>query len=315
MLDTSNHSLIETTIFNHSSKPHSRLWLSRRSIIGFVLIAPTVLTMLLLTMLPLFYMFYISFFRWSLLPTIPREFVALSNFTFAFSDPSFIKALQVSGLYTLVVVFMEVILGFALAYSLSEAFPFLRHIRGLFIIPMMIAPVVAGLVWRLMLNADIGLANFLLSLVSVEKINWLGDPVMALISVMLVDIWEWTPFTTLIILAGLESLPLEIFEAARVDGANRFKQLQLITIPLIAPVIGTAALFRSFDAFQTFDTIYVLTRGGPGNATLMVSYQIWIQGFFTSQLGYASALSLLVIVILSIFALVLMRLLKTNQGE
>lgn len=265
---------------------------------GYLMVAPAFLTLFMMTIYPFLYMIVVSLHRWSIVPTIPRVFIGFGQYLNMIRDTSFHKTLWVTIVFTIGVVAIEMFLGFWIAFlvSISRA----RWLRVAFLMPAVVAPVVVGLTWRFLFSYDLGPVNFFVSSLGLERINWLGRPTSALISVMIVDIWQWTPFAMLIFLAGLESLPLEPYEAAKVDGARAWQIIRYITLPQLAPIIAVILMFRTLDAFKAFDIIYMMTRGGPGNATEMLSYKIWQKAFFQNKLGYAAAMSVLAIILATI---------------
>ena len=264
-----------------------------------LLVAPAFLVLFLLTIYPFGYMLWISLHQWPILPTLPRPFVGLSTYQFIFADEEFWNSVRVTAIYMTASVSAQLVLGLLLALLLQTPHRAVRLFRLPFLIPVFVSPVVVGLIWKFMYGYDLGIINYLLRSVGLEGVNWLGDQTTAIVSVIIVDIWQWTPFTMLIISAGLDSLPPEPLEAAAIDGATRWQAFRFVTFPLIAPIFTVAMLFRVLDAFKQFDIVYILTRGGPGNATNLLAYNIWRKGFFENQLGYAAALSVIMIVTVS----------------
>ncbi len=269
---------------------------------AYLWIAPTAIVLVALTVYPTIYMVYISFFRWSVIPTLPRDFVGFGQYQTILRDSTFWSSVRVTLIFFVVAVSLELLLGYILATSLRTNRRSIRAVRALFLLPTIIAPVVAGLAWKFMLLLDLGIVNYLIGLVGIPKVAWLGDTTAAVIAILLIDVWQWTPFVMLILLAGMESLPTEPFEAARVDGASAWQMLRYVTLPLLLPLITVALMFRTFDAIKTFDVVYMVTQGGPGNATSLLSYDIWKKGFFENQLGYAAALSVLMLILVTILA-------------
>ncbi|MCP4404920.1 MAG: sugar ABC transporter permease [bacterium] len=265
---------------------------------GYLMVAPAFLTLFIMTIYPFIYMIVVSFHRWSIIPTLPRIFIGFGQYLNMFRDTSFHKTLWVTLTFTIGVVAVELFLGFWIAFLVSTSRA--RWLRVAFLMPAVVAPVVVGLTWRFLLSYDLGPVNFFVSSLGLERINWLGRPASALISVMIVDIWQWTPFAMLIFLAGLESLPLEPYEAAKVDGAHSWQIIRYITLPQLAPIIAVILMFRALDAFKAFDIIYMVTQGGPANATEVLTYKIWHKAFFQNKLGYAAAMSVLAIIIATI---------------
>jgi len=274
------------------------------------MVLPAVIVLLLLTIYPFIYLIYVSLHIWPISPNLPKIFLGFGQFTYLFSDPSFIESMQVTISLTVVGVSLQISLGTLLAILLSTKTKFINYFTLPFMIPVFIAPVVVGLIWKFMFNYDLGILNYLLNVIGLESINWLGTTTTAFWSVVLVDTWQWTPFTTLIIKAGLDSVDPTPQEAAYVDGATRFQIFRYVTFPTIAPIFTVALLFRTLDAFKAFDIIYVVTRGGPGGSTYVLGYNIWKTAFYQNQLGLSAAMSVIMIIIATIFALILVKIMK-----
>ena len=274
------------------------------------MVLPAVIVLLLLTIYPFIYLIYVSLHIWPISPNLPKIFLGFGQFTYLFSNPSFIESMQVTISLTVVGVSLQISLGTLLAILLSTKTKFINYFTLPFMIPVFIAPVVVGLIWKFMFNYDLGILNYLLNVIGLESINWLGTTTTAFWSVVLIDTWQWTPFTTLIIKAGLDSVDPTPQEAAYVDGATRFQIFRYVTFPTIAPIFTVALLFRTLDAFKAFDIIYVVTRGGPGGSTYVLGYNIWKTAFFQNQLGLSAAMSVIMIIIATIFALILVKIMK-----
>ena len=274
------------------------------------MVLPAVIVLLLLTIYPFIYLIYVSLHIWPISPNLPKIFLGFGQFTYLFSDPSFIESMQVTISLTVVGVSLQISLGTLLAILLSTKTKFINYFTLPFMIPVFIAPVVVGLIWKFMFNYDLGILNYLLNVIGLESINWLGTTTTAFWSVVLIDTWQWTPFTTLIIKAGLDSVDPTPQEAAYVDGATRFQIFRFVTFPTIAPIFTVALLFRTLDAFKAFDIIYVVTRGGPGGSTYVLGYNIWKTAFYQNQLGLSAAMSVIMIIIATIFALILVKIMK-----
>ena len=282
---------------------------------AYLFLAPAVIAAAALTLYPTLYMFYISFHRWSIMPTLPRPFVGFEQYVEILKSPQFWTSLQVTVIFMVVAVFIEMALGFGAALLLHGEHRGVRLFRVPFLIPAIIAPVVVGLIWRFMFSADLGILNYLTGLLGISKIPWLGHPVYALVSIILVDVWQWTPFTTLILLAGLDSLPSEPFEAAYVEGATRWQTIRYLTLPMLLPVFTVALMFRTLDAFKMFDIVYIVTRGGPANATYVLSYNIWRKGFLENRLGVAAALSVIMVILATLISQVFIRMLYKQAHD
>ena len=285
----------------------------RRRPYPLLLVAPAFLVLFLLTIYPFVYMVWISLHKWPILPTLPRIFLGTDTYAYIFRDAEFWNSVWVTSLYMGLSVGIQLALGLFLALLLDTRYRVFAWFRLPFMIPIFVSPVVVGLIWKFMLGYDLGIVNHLLRSIGLEGVNWLGDQTNALLSLVLVDVWQWTPFTFLILHAGLMSLPREPHEAAVIDGATGFQTFRYVTFPLIAPVFTVALLFRVLDAFKLFDIVYILTRGGPGNATNVLAYNIWRKGFFENLLGYAAALSVIMIAVATVLALALIRLMSRRE--
>jgi multiple sugar transport system permease protein len=204
---------------------------------------------------------------------------------------------------------VETVLGMAIALLVTRETRQGRVVRSLLLIPMVMTPVVVGVLWRMLFNPDFGLFNYVLSLFGADptRLLWLGDPRLALWAVMITDIWEWTPFVVLCFVAGLTSLPVDTYKAARVDGASAWQIFWHISLPLLKPVILVTVLLRFLDAFKVVDTIYVMTYGGPGDATKLLSFFIYETGLKYFNIGYASTISWIFIIFMFILTFYLIR--------
>jgi len=277
------------------------------------MVLPAILVLVILTIYPFVYLLYVSLFIWPISPTLPRIFLGFGQFTYLFTSPQFIESFTVTFNLMVVGVTIQISLGTLLAILLSTKARYTNFFTLPFMIPVFIAPIVVGLIWKFMFNYDLGILNYLLNTVGLDSINWLGTTRNAFWSVILIDTWQWTPFTTLIIKAGLDSVDPTPIEAATVDGASRFQIFRYVTFPAIAPIFTVALLFRTLDAFKAFDIIYVVTRGGPGGSTYVLGYNIWKTAFFQNQLGLAAAMSVIMIIIASLLAYILVRIMKKQM--
>jgi len=206
--------------------------------------------------------------------------------------------------------------GTELALLLKEEFSFQGVIRSSLIVPMAIAPVVVGIIWRLLYGAEVGLFSYTVQALTGKTINVLSSTALALPALILVDIWEWTPFMFLILLAGIQSLPQEPFEAARVDGASGWSSFTQLMLPMLRPVIMVAVLIRAIDAFTVFDQVYVLTNGGPGTTTEVATLMVYKAAFRFSQIGYGAAMALALLVLVMALSFAIARALRGDAiGE
>lgn len=267
--------------------------------------APGLLLMLAMGALPLVNLFATSFMdiAWSG-GRATRSFAGLSHYPELLTDPLVRAGLLNTVVFALLAVAGQLALGFILAVLVSGIARGKVFFRALFILPILIPGIVIGAIWKLMLNYDFGLVNQLIGLVGLGPFDWLGDASTALGSVIVVDIWHWTPFCFLLLLAGIESLPAEVFEAAKMDGASRWKEFWYITVPLMIPTIIVTFAFRLVLAFKVFDEVYLLTGGGPGTATEVISFTLFQRFFTEDRAGYGAAMSVAVIFLISLLLVI-----------
>lgn len=277
----------------------------------YMFMAPAAIIMGIALLYPLSYMVYGSFRDWNPSQTIGEsEFVGLKNYITLFFDPAFRESLSVTLTFAFSVVIAELVLGVGLALLLDRNIRGMSLLRTLFILPMMIAPVVVGLMWRYMYHPTVGTFNRFLERIGLEGVDWLGQH--ALLSVIIADIWQWTPFIFILSLAALQSLPRSALEAARIDGATAWQQIIHIKLPLMMPVLIVTALLRLIDAFKVLEVILVMTEGGPGLSTEIVALRISRTATEFRELGTAAAMSnylliLLLLLTLSMFAVTKMQ--------
>lgn len=272
-------------------------------------ISPAFIVIAVILIYPLGYSLWLSFHEWTLRgfrQSIP--FVGLQNYRDLFSNPDFINSLRITATFVILAVGIEFVLGMGLALLLNHDLRNKNIIRALILLPMMCTNVVIGLTWRLLLNYEFGLVNYYLGVIGVGPFEWLSKPEVAFSAVILVDVWNTTSFVALLLLAGLQALPEEPFEAARIDGASAWQSFVSITLPLLRQTILVVLLWRMIDTFRIFDVIYLLTAGGPARATETVSIYVYRYGFQSFNLGYASAASYIMILIMLLIAAVLARL-------
>jgi multiple sugar transport system permease protein len=223
------------------------------------------------------------------------HFVGLEQYARVLRDALFRTGVANTIVFAVSAVAVQMILGFALALLTTRIARARVLYRTVFILPILVPGIVIGAIWKMMYNFDFGVLNQLVGVIGVRPIDWLGNGATALAAVIAVDVWHWTPFVFLLMLAGLESLPQDVYEAARVDGATFFQELRYITLPLMLPTIVVTMLFRIIVGVKVFDEIYLLTGGGPGTATEVVSYTIFRRFFTEGQTGYGSAMSVIVL--------------------
>jgi multiple sugar transport system permease protein len=255
----------------------------------YVFLAPAILVLGFTCLYPVVKGFELSFYDWSLgTPMASRKFVGWENFVWAWRDPAVFNSMRVTAIFTAAAVSAELFLGLALAFLLEKGMKGIAIFRTVFIIPIMIAPVVVGLIWRYLFDANFGLINYVISLLGFEPKIWLGTPGLALPAIIVTDIWQWTPFMFILFMAGLQSLPRDPVEAAAVDGATAWQVIRMVKIPLLAPVIWVAIILRVIDAFRSLETMFIMTFGGPARETEVLSLNIYKTAFLSQRLGLAS---------------------------
>jgi multiple sugar transport system permease protein len=240
----------------------------------------------------------------------PVANVGIDNYVKLWSDPQFLNSLWVTVRFVTFSVAFETVFGFALALFCLREFAGIRLLRTVLIIPMVITPVVVAIVFRLIYASDAGMLTAFSEAMGGGQAQILGDPLKAFIGLVVLDVWEWTPLMFLILLAGLQSLPQEPFEAARVDGASPWRVFVDLTLPMMRPILAIAIVLRTIDAFGTFDQVFVLTRGGPGEATRLISIFGYDTSFKFQEVGYGAALFVTIGLIVLAFALAAVRLLR-----
>jgi multiple sugar transport system permease protein len=285
-------------------------WLDRQ--FTRIAVLPTTAMMLLIFGIPLAFSFYLSFQGWSPEQALfAGTFAGTANYEDLLTDPQFLKSLSVTFIYTASTVATELACGLGIALLLDIDLPWIGFFRTALVVPMMITPIVAALCWKLLLDPDHGVVNYWIG----SHIVWLGRPDTALISVMVVNLWQNAPYVAVLLLAGLRSLPSEPVEAASIDGASRLQVFWHITLPLLKPYILVALLLRTIFEFRAFDNIYVMTSGGPANATMTLSMFTYLASFvrFDLSLGAAASwLMLLMCLLLCVFFILVIRRREAN---
>jgi multiple sugar transport system permease protein len=275
---------------------------------------PALLVIVTLTVFPLLELLRMSVSTVSFAEgRIIWKYTGLDNYYTFLRDETFLAAIRNTTLFVAVVVCLEMLLGFLLALFASQVARWSAVVRGVIMIPILVPAIAIGTVWRLLYNFDFGVFNRVLKALSLPPQNWNGDQLLALPSVMIVDIWHWTAFIFLLMLAGIESLPQEPLEAARVDGASDWQLLRHVVFPLLRPTILVALLFRTIFAFKVFDEVFLLTGGGPGNATEVISLYIYKVFFPQSRMGYGAFLSVITILLTAVFVIAYNRFVRARR--
>jgi len=235
------------------------------------------------------------------------QFVGLANYARLAADMRFLESLWHTVLYTFLSVAAPLVLGTAAALAFNTKLPLRGLLRGIFVMPMMATPVAIALVWTMMFHPQLGVLNYLLSLVGIPPQAWVFHPASVIPSLVLVETWQWTPLVMLIVLGGIASLPTDPYEAAILDGASAWQMFRHITLPLVWPFIMVAAVIRLIDALKTFDTIYVITLGGPGTSSETLNILLYQTAFAYYDLGYGSAIVVVFFILILLISLLLLR--------
>ncbi len=276
----------------------SRMWLGIKDFLSrWTFMTPAALLLLATLAYPILYTIQISFSELDLGSFTPSGFVGWDNYLTVLEDDRFWNALRVTGIYLVLALPLQMALGFGIAYLINAEWRWRGVVRALFIIPMVVAPVVAGGVWRMLLDPLWGVVNYLLGLIGAGPVDWLGDPVLAMVTLVLVDTWRWTPFVTLIATAALLALPQDVFEAAEIDGANWWIKFKSIAIPLLMPVIAATFIVRWLGAVKMFDIALATTNGGPGHATSVINLFIYEEAFRSLKFAESSAMAVIVLIL------------------
>src|SRR6478735_11869978 len=265
---------------------------------------PAVLVILGVIVFPWLFTLYMSSQDWKI--GGGPEFVGLQNYAELLRDPRFIELMGHTFYFTVLAVVLPIVFGTAAALVFHREFPFRGLLRTIFVMPMMATPVAVALVWTMMFHPQLGVLNYLLSLVGIGPQGWVYDPATVIPTLVMVEVWHWTPLVMLIVLGGLAGLPREPYESALIDGANDWHMFRHITLPLVWPFIMVAIVIRTIDALKAFDTIFVITQGGPGTASETLNIFLYLQAFQFYKIGYASAVVVIFFVIIIMLSLLLL---------
>jgi multiple sugar transport system permease protein len=240
-------------------------------------------------------------------------FVGLQNYLRLLSDHRFAEATWHTLVYTLLAVTAPLVLGTLAALIFNQRFPLRGILRGVFVMPMMATPVAIALVWTMMFHPQLGVLNYLLSLIGIGPQAWVFHPASVIPSLVLVETWQWTPLVMLIVLGGLAAIPLEPYESAEIDGANAVQKFRYITLPMIAPFLMVAVIIRTIDALKSFDIIYAITQGGPGTASETINLYLYSVAFAYYDVGYGSAIAVVFFVLIVVLSLLLLYLRQRSK--
>lgn len=257
---------------------------------------PAILSVGVILVFPVIYAIGLSTYQYNLITERGRGFIFLQNYINVLQDTQFWNSLFLQASFIFIAIPIQLIIGFFVAILMNRKFPGVRVLRSLLLLPVFVLPVLSGLTWRFMLQPDYGVINYIIQSLGFQQRAWLADSSTAMAAVILQDIWRMWPFMFMILYAGLSGMPKELEESATLDGAGFWKKIYYIIIPYLRPVIVTAVLLRTIDALRIFSEVYVMTGGGPGNSTTLLSLYINKQAFEFFNIGYASAMSIILII-------------------
>ena len=275
---------------------------------GNKFVAPALMLLLLVTVYPVFSVIYLSLQRKLLIFGISK-FVGLDNYGFLLRDDRFWNAMKNTVYFTGASVSLELLLGLSIAMLLHRSFRLKGPARAIVLIPWAIPTVVSAKMWEWMYNTDFGILNYLIG----SKVNWLGDPSWAINAAVFMDVWKTTPFVVILLTAGLQVIPRDLYQAAKIDGAGSWEIFRRITLPLLKPVILIVLIFRTLDAFRVFDAVYVLTGGGPANTTETLSIYAYKVLFQTLQFGYGSTLAVVAFICIGCISIFYVQILSRDM--
>lgn len=281
------------------------------------MIFPSIIFLLLMTVFPVFYTIFYSFTDYYYLSTSAQNFIGFKNYFQALTDASFLNSVWVTIKFMFLAVSLETLFGLVLAlflnyYQTRRA----SAIRTIFLLPSLLPPVTVALMWQMMLSNQDGIINRVIESLGFGKIHWLVDPSIALYSILLIDIWQWTPFAFLLLYATLQTIPKEQYEASRLDGANSWQTFFYIVLPNISQGIFLVVLLRTIDTFRLFDKVNILTKGGPANSTSTITQYVYKNGIENLQIGFSSAVTILMILLVIFFSSgSLLRLVRSGKQK
>jgi multiple sugar transport system permease protein len=283
--------------------------------LAVALISPAMLLLLAMSVFPLLWAVYLSFTDYSATRDVPAGFVGFDNYVNVLTSSEVHARALTTLIYVVGAVTLQTVLGFGIAYLISRRTRGRGLVTTLFLVPMMLSPVVVGLFWRFMLDTQFGVVNSILGSLGLGQVEWLTQQRTAMLSLIIVDTWQWTPFIMLIALAGLTAVPRHLYEAASIDRASEWFRFRHITLPMVWPLLLIAVMFRAIEAFRLFDLVYILTSGGPGVSTETLSFHVYKVAFLGFNTGTASAYGILMVLVVIVLAQLYLRYLnKIKEG-
>ena len=281
--------------------------------IFWAFLAPAGIFIGIFSIYPLISTFILSFYKYNAASGIPRKFNGFGNYIREFTHPQFLNSLKITIVYTAVGVLFTMLFGFILALLLNKNGIIFKVLRGVALMPYLISSVALTVAWQIMYNSNFGLFNMVLNSMGFSSVNWLGDPKIALYSIVVTDIWQFTPFVMILVLAGMQGISPEYYEAAPVDGASKSQILFYITIPLMRKILITILIMRIIDTFKTFEKPKILTNGGPGQATELISLHVYKTSFAQWEFGYGATGAVIIAAIIALLTIFIIKLSNMNE--
>lgn len=297
-----------------AAQPVLRQRYTRERWVSVAFLTPSLLFLIFTSVYPLLYSLWLSFHTWNMMiPNSRPVWYGLENYRNLWESDAFRNSVKVTLIFVVSAVSIEFILGMGLALLATSRVRAMGVIRTVLLVPLMMAPVVAGVLWRTLFHSTYGVINWLLDLIGIAPQAWLGSPSQALPAVITVEIWQSLPVVAFVLAAGIQSLPIDLYKAAAVDGASSWQVFRRITLPLLRPVIIVVLLLRIMDAFKVFDIVFTMTYGGPGQTTELLSMLIYKTGLRFFQIGQASAMSWVFLIVIFVISLFFIRKLQRNE--
>jgi multiple sugar transport system permease protein len=282
---------------------------------AWTLATPALVGLIAISIIPFVFMVRAAFQRFHPNPRVAPEWAGLANLWGLIEDPQFLQSIMTTGIVLVVCLFFQLTLGFALAWALYHIRRGRAFVISLILIPTAIAPIIAGIVWWMLFNTQYGAINSLIGKVGIDPVQWTITMPFALIAIVVATVWQTVPLVAIILLGGLTTIPTEIMDASKIDGASRLREFRYIVFPLLRPFFGVAALFMFIDLLRLYEMPNYLTTGGPGNDTVVVGMYLYKLGFSFFDLGRASMMSLLYVIVLSVIAVLFVRLMQSRRAQ
>ncbi|NRF92832.1 sugar ABC transporter permease [Paenibacillus frigoriresistens] len=280
----------------------------------YFVMVPGILLLALFSIYPFLFLLKISFQKYSPIGN-NNPFIGLKNYVNLFQDHNFWNAIKVTAIFVFSTVILEFVIGLALAVIVNRITMGQKWFQSIILLPIAMAPTVVGLMFRFMMNDQYGVLNYFTELLGFSRTAWLSNPHLALPALILTDIWQWTPFMMIILLAGLKGIPDEPYEAANIDGASAWQTFRYVTIPQLSRIISIAILLRTIDSFRIYDTIYMMTKGGPINVTSTLSWIVYDKGFKFLDFGYGAAICVVLLIVVVSLLTFLMKKIDVFEME